>query len=201
MTIDIKGNKVLIDRADLKLVSAYKWHIGSTGYAVWRGNQNGKKITVRMHRLITGCPSGLIVDHINHNRLDNRRKNLRICTQTENMRNRSDLGKGYWFHRSNRNWVVEVNGKHIGCFASEAHAARIVALVRAGGVYIKPQRTECKYGHSLADAYKLKDGLHCKPCQSQRSREYYKRKMKGHIYVRKTKQAMDANNDSGTRLT
>lgn len=33
MTIDVKGNKVLIDKSDLHLISKYKWHIGSTGYA------------------------------------------------------------------------------------------------------------------------------------------------------------------------
>lgn len=50
--------------------------------------QYGKK--VRLHRYITDCPSDLVVDHINGNTLDNRLKNLRVCTRLENNRNRMD---------------------------------------------------------------------------------------------------------------
>lgn len=178
MTIDVKGHRVRIDKEDLALVSQYKWHIGSTGYAVWRGVKDGKKQTVRMHRLVSGCPPGKIVDHINHDPLDNRRRNLRVCTQSENMRNLRDQGKGYWYHKQVGNWVVEVWGKHIGCFPTEHEAAAIAAHVRAGGTYTKPERTNCKYGHPLTNAYDYGKGKMCRICQSNRSREYYKRKVR-----------------------
>lgn len=176
MTIDVKGQKVKIDREDFTLVSQYNWHISSTGYAVWRGVKDGKKQTIRMHRLITQCPAGLVVDHKNHDQLDNRRHNLQICTQSENMRNRTVQGKGYWYQKQSRKWVVEVWGKHIGSFSSEVEADRIATLIRSGGTYTKPKRTHCRHGHSLQDAYRYGKTVFCKPCLAKRQREYFKRK-------------------------
>jgi hypothetical protein len=46
------------------------------------------------------------------------------------MRNKSTEGKGYWYHKQNRNWVVEINGKHIGCFPAKEEAASVAAMVR-----------------------------------------------------------------------
>ena len=185
MVLHIKNKEVFIDKEDFELVSRYKWHINGSGYAVWRGIRDGRKRTVRMHRLITDCPADKIVDHINHNTLDNRRANLRICTHSDNMRNRTDQGKGYWFQKQNRNWVVEVNNKHIGCFPTEERAAEIAALVRAGGTYTKPARAQCRHGHSLDDAYRYGPNVLCRPCQSLRSQKYYSKK-RGDLDVRKT---------------
>jgi hypothetical protein len=178
MNVAITNGTVQIDEQDLTLISGRTWHLSSTGYAVWRGVKDGKKQTIRMHRLITNAPDGLMVDHINHDRLDNRRSNLRICTQSENMRNLRDQGKGYWYQKQNKNWVVEIWGRHIGCFSTEAEAKSIAAHIRAGGTYTKPERKHCKYGHELTDAYDYGQGKRCKECQSRRSREYYIRRNK-----------------------
>lgn len=178
MVLKVKNREVLIDSQDLELVSKYKWHISSTGYVVWRGRLAGKRKTIRMHRLITSCPEGMVVDHINHNPFDNRRENLRICTQAENTRNRKDPGKGYWFQRQNRNWVVELNSKHVGTFATEEEAARVVAHIRAGGTYTKPVRTHCKHGHSLVDAYRYEKNVICRPCILKRQAIRFKRTYK-----------------------
>lgn len=177
MIINISGSEVLIDDEDEELVSRYKWHIGSTGYAVWRGVEGSKKKTVRMHRLIANCPDEMVVDHINHNKLDNRRSNLRICTQSDNMRNKTNQGKGYWYQKQNSNWVVEVYGKHIGCFDTEEEAANIANLIRSGGTYTKPVRTHCKYGHELKNnSYIYGKTVLCKICHKKRSERYYARK-------------------------
>lgn len=178
MELIIKDKVIFYDEEDQPIVDSRKWHINSMGYAVWRGTVNGKKSTVRLHRLINNTPTGLTTDHINHNRLDNRRCNLRDCTQSENMRNLSNQGKGYWFQKQNNNWVVEVYGKHIGCFKTEDEAKTISNLVRNGGIYIKPERKTCKHGHDLIDCYDYGKGKLCKICQSIRSRKYYERKTK-----------------------
>jgi hypothetical protein len=48
---------------------------------------SGKQVAILMHRLITKAPPGMVVDHINHDGLDNRRCNLQVCTHQENMWN------------------------------------------------------------------------------------------------------------------
>ena len=72
----IRGGPVLIDK--------------KTCYTVMYSHQeNGKPVIISVHRLIMGLQYGDIrqVDHINHNGLNNRRNNLRICTFQENHRN------------------------------------------------------------------------------------------------------------------
>lgn len=82
--------KVLIDKTDLIVVAPYAWHMTKkNGYAVaW---VNGKR--VRMHHLIMGTrPKGQEVDHINRNRIDNRRANLRFVTSLVNGQNTTAVG-------------------------------------------------------------------------------------------------------------
>lgn len=81
-----KGIKILADIKDEAAVKRYSWCISKTGYAV--ANINGK--VVKMHRYLLGAEwEGKMVDHKNHNTLDNRRNNLRICSCQENARNKS----------------------------------------------------------------------------------------------------------------
>ena len=77
------GDVALIDTEDIEIVSKYQWKIVG-GYA--RTKIDDK--TISMHRLITKAEEGFVVDHINHNGLDNRKSNLRICTQSNNAMNR-----------------------------------------------------------------------------------------------------------------
>lgn len=75
----------LVDDEDYEFLSRFKWKERkhkrcNTTYATAR--IKGKD--VRMHRLLLCPPDGMVVDHINHNGLDNRRANLRVCTQQQN---------------------------------------------------------------------------------------------------------------------
>ena len=75
------GQFVLVDAADYEWLRKYKWSPrGSGRYAARR--ENGK--TIYMHREIMNAPEGMVVDHIDGNGLNNRRRNLRVCTQGEN---------------------------------------------------------------------------------------------------------------------
>lgn len=132
----IKDKVMLYDEADQAIVDSYKWHLNSHGYAVWRGIVDGKKQTVRLHRLINGTPDGMITDHINRNRLDNRRENLRTCTQFENMQNSGSVlnAKGYYFDNRRNYWTVDAkrHGYKSIYLSSEQDAIDFIADVRAG---------------------------------------------------------------------
>jgi len=85
------NSEALIDDADFDKVSKYRWVLGNGGYPqAWL---NGRRIY--MHRIIMGdairasASGASVVDHINRNPLDNRRKNLRIATRSQNVVNRS----------------------------------------------------------------------------------------------------------------
>ena len=80
----------LVDDEDYPVLIKASWYAlprHNHWYAA-TSNSNGGPVTVYMHRVIMDAPDGMQVDHINHNGLDNRRRNLRICTQSENLRNR-----------------------------------------------------------------------------------------------------------------
>ncbi len=82
-----KGRVALVDDEDFEELSKHKWCWGDRGGA--QRKTHGGSVFVAMHRVIMNAPKGKVVDHINGDRSDNRRSNLRICTQAENVRNQS----------------------------------------------------------------------------------------------------------------
>lgn len=83
-----KGYVTIVDDDMFEYLNQWKWHYNQ-GYAV-RTIRIGinKRKAIRMHRLVLPPPDGYIVDHVNCNGIDNRRENLRVCLQSENVRNR-----------------------------------------------------------------------------------------------------------------
>lgn len=82
------GYECLISKEDYGLVSKRLWHYAPRNGATSnlrkherKYNQNGH---IKMHRLIMDAPAGMVVDHINGNKIDNRRDNLRIATHSQN---------------------------------------------------------------------------------------------------------------------
>ncbi|AUM66407.1 HNH endonuclease [Brevibacillus laterosporus] len=90
-----KGKVAIVDDLDYKSLSRYKWHYVSSGYAgrSIHHKGTGAKSFILMHRKIVKAPVGKVVDHINGNKLDNRRSNLRIVDQTKNQANRQHLNR------------------------------------------------------------------------------------------------------------
>jgi len=132
------GLYALVDDADFERLARHRWYAHKdcyTYYAVRRVGTRAECKTIAMHREIMNAPDGIIVDHINGNGLDNRRANLRLCTDAENRLNsrvRSDnrLGlKGVsQDNRRYRGWRarIKLHGKAIrlGVFPTPGDAAR-----------------------------------------------------------------------------
>lgn len=86
------GDKtVLIDKEDYDKIKNYNWHLQygqMKHYTIFYAGTMLNRKTVRMHRLIMDFPKGKVIDHINHNGLDNRKSNLRICSTAQNNLNK-----------------------------------------------------------------------------------------------------------------
>lgn len=139
-TIQARKFEFVVDECDYQRLNAYRWwSVDMGGYVYAFTKIDGKR--VGMHRLIVRAPEGKVVDHINGDTLDNQRSNLRVCLQSENMRNRKQSShssqpykgveacKGRWRAR------ITVDGKrrHLGLFdlpedAHKAYAAASKAL-------------------------------------------------------------------------
>jgi len=89
--IPVKGKSAefyaMVDDCDAGAVSSIKWTLHSAGYATGKHKEGGKWKNILMHRLVLGAKNGDQVDHISGIKLDNRRQNLRFCTQAQNQCN------------------------------------------------------------------------------------------------------------------
>jgi len=142
--LPLSQNKfAIVDADDYERLNKYKWCVSKTrhtNYAMRRTKGKrvkGKRVkrkTIMMHRFILNAPRGLVVDHINHNGLDNRKSNLRLCTRAENsynsrsFNNKSSKYKGVSWDKQRKRFVayIRCNGKcyNLGRFKSQITAAK-----------------------------------------------------------------------------
>lgn len=136
-----RGKWALVDAEDYERVSAFNWQLAirhGRCYATRGLKVNGKWTSQYMHRLILGITQPSIqVDHLNHDGLDNRKQNLRACTNQENQTNSrkrrphgraSSQFKGVCWDKTLGKWKAEIKRdykhRHIGYFLDEKEAAR-----------------------------------------------------------------------------
>lgn len=118
-----KGNFAMVENEDFEYLNKFKWLMTKEMY-VYRHSKN--KI-IWMHREVMNCPTGLIVDHRFHNTLDNQKINLRICTNTENVKNRRKLRGVAWDNAINKfKAFIDINfkRKYLGKFDSAEEAGK-----------------------------------------------------------------------------
>jgi ribosomal protein L24E len=93
---------------------------------------------IRLHRLIMGCPKGMVIDHIDGNGLNNRKSNLRICTHAQNCQNLHGANsrnitsgiRGISWHKRDKRWRVRVSHKYIGEYKDLETAKRVAIEAR-----------------------------------------------------------------------
>ncbi|MFC1739277.1 5'-3' exonuclease H3TH domain-containing protein, partial [Planctomycetota bacterium] len=146
-----QGKFAIIDPDDYNRLSKHKWYAVKNDRAFYVAravkNKEGKQHQISMHRCVIKVPDNIRVDHINHNGLDNRKKNLRPATSTQNARNRAKYNnrifsskyKGVTWHKGHKKWQaqIRVNSRPIflGSFKDELLAAK--EYDRAAGKYFE----------------------------------------------------------------
>ena len=132
-----QGQSTVIDDEDYEKFGGYKWYAyynphTKSFYAV-RAVYNkltGKQKTISLHREILACPSDIQIDHISHDTLDNRKKNLRIVTHRQNHHNlkrkTTSIYPGVSWYKRDKKWqaTIRIDGKsvHLGYFTDELEA-------------------------------------------------------------------------------
>jgi hypothetical protein len=146
-----QGYVTLVDDEDFNSLNQFKWQVHFDGYNYYarRFSYKPKKETIIMHRVIMNTPQDLVVDHIDHNGLNNQKSNLRNCTRPQNLMNTKVHGKSKYIGvtivpAKNRPFKDKKTGKiryydckqkyisqihhnkikyHLGCFTNEIDAA------------------------------------------------------------------------------
>lgn len=131
-----QGQFAIVDPGNYECLKQYKWYALKMRNAFYAVRPIGKwpnQQMILMHRQIMNTPKGMETDHRNHNTLDNRIANLRICTHSNNQYNRkiprtgTSKFKGVSWHKTREKWMVCIQKDkktiHLGRFDNEIKAA------------------------------------------------------------------------------
>lgn len=127
-----KGKQAIVDDEHYDLLNQWKWCYNGD-YAYRQENNKG----ILMHRFLLNAKKGEFCDHINRDKLDNRKLNIRICSKAENQQNqpvRSDSSTGYkgvtpWPRGKVRRWkaYIGINNRvnSLGYYETKEEAAYV----------------------------------------------------------------------------
>jgi hypothetical protein len=127
------GLITFVDDEDFPMLSHWTWGIDAYGYVRRAVRVRGRFHGILMHRQLMLPDPGQDVDHINGDKLDNRKANLRPCTRRENVQNQRKFHgtsqyKGVYWDRRNSKWTAKLTtgGRqfYLGLFSDEIEAAR-----------------------------------------------------------------------------
>ena len=132
-----QGKFATVDAEDYEYISQWKWYYSSTGYAarsihLGMFNCKQKQKIIYMHRIINTTPEGMDTDHIDMDKLNNQKKNLRGCSRSQNNmnmkgnKNTSSKYRGVYWVKERKKWSVNIckdkYRRYIGSFTSEEKA-------------------------------------------------------------------------------
>jgi hypothetical protein len=147
-TYGIEVNRCHLDIEDIDKIREYKWHLSNMGYIQTTIRNINRTNCILLHRLIMNAKQGEYVDHINRNKLDCRKINLRVCTNQQN-----NFNKGLYSHntsgvsgvswdKSHNKWEANIKlnrkKKFLGYFVNfeDAVQARRTAEIKYFGEYM-----------------------------------------------------------------
>jgi hypothetical protein len=141
-----QGQYAIVDPEDYEKLVRLRWRATksrNTYYAIRSITVSGKRSFEMMHRVIMKeelekiprrLRKSMLIDHINHNGLDNRKANLRLATRAQNSRNRRPVGrgsskyKGVTYRKSDGVFIADIRAGrkriYLGCFRREKEAAK-----------------------------------------------------------------------------
>jgi len=136
--------RVMVDDEDFDLLNQYNWSVNQQNTVFsWLGTMKDKKKPVLLHRLIMNAPNDMEIDHIDRNRLNNQKSNLRLANSSQNKCNRGPRKdnksgyKGVSWHKTNQKWtariMVDSKYKHLGLFKDIKDA--VIAYNKASETY------------------------------------------------------------------
>lgn len=121
-----QGKEAIVDDIDYAHLSQFKWHYKKTGYVARGLYCGGKMRTILMHREIMNPPPDALIDHIDGDKLNNCRSNLRIATNQQNQCNRKRQAnntsgyKGVCWSKQDKKWCARIRFSdkryHLGFF-------------------------------------------------------------------------------------
>ena len=149
-TYETTKGVVTIDASDVTVVPDGCIEVNRHEYVRIRKNDRSR---ANLHRVIMGAVAGQIVDHINHNRMDNRKANLRLCTHSQNQMNRLKMrGASLPFKG-----VVHSHAKRYNPSCSEARPYRAYAKINGVrvwlGYYATPEEAASAYDRYAVDNF------------------------------------------------
>lgn len=133
-----QGKVALVDDEDYEYLNQWKWHAYKCRNTYYAGRnssrKNPPKRIIQMHRIILGLTDGnILIDHQDHNGLNNQRNNLRKATKAQNQQNSlsfrksTSIYKGVVKHKNHGKWQAQIakEGKHfyLGVFNTQKDAA------------------------------------------------------------------------------
>jgi hypothetical protein len=132
-----KRYEALVDNVDAEAMRAYRWSTHCSGYARRTIRVEGKQLDVFMHRELLGLAADdpREVDHVNGNKLDNRRENLRPCTDAQNKQNLHerphrgttwDAERNLWMARAE----LDYKRHNLGRYTTQEEATAAAAAFR-----------------------------------------------------------------------